>query len=225
MSNSQNPTIAIIDSGIGGVSVLRQLIKKFHAGNYIYYADNLYMPYGNKTKDWLKTRLNKIINELQHNYQVDYVILACNTASASIDKENYNNLITMQFQSDLPYLATTLTKKTLPNKEIIADSTLAKQIERNIFNQAKLNRVVKQHVKIHQLDKLKEFILGCTHYELIQPIFKKLCPNSKVINNSSFIIDLLKFNIQGNELNIVVKLSKQDYQINNRIFNLISSSN
>ena len=39
--------IAIIDSGIGGVSVLKQLTNKHGGGNFIYFADNLYMPYGN----------------------------------------------------------------------------------------------------------------------------------------------------------------------------------
>ena len=50
LSNS----IAIIDSGIGGISVLKALINKFGTGNYIYYADNLYMPYGNKSKTVIK---------------------------------------------------------------------------------------------------------------------------------------------------------------------------
>ena len=82
MLKGKNPTIAIVDSGIGGVSVLKQLIAKYNGGNFIYFADNLYMPYGNKNKIWLKNRIEEIIGILQDRYNVDYIIIACNTASS-----------------------------------------------------------------------------------------------------------------------------------------------
>ena len=72
MLNCQNPTIAIVDSGIGGVSILRQLIAKHNAGNFIYYADNLNMPYGNKKQKWIKHRMDTIIKELQTKYCVAF---------------------------------------------------------------------------------------------------------------------------------------------------------
>ena len=64
MLNKLKPTIAIIDSGIGGISVLKALLNKYHCGNYIYYADNLYMPYGKHTKSFVKkaeNALNKLL--------------------------------------------------------------------------------------------------------------------------------------------------------------------
>ena len=50
MLKEQESVIGIIDSGIGGVSILNQLIELNKTGNYVYFADNKYMPYGNKTK-------------------------------------------------------------------------------------------------------------------------------------------------------------------------------
>ena len=78
MLNQQNPTIAIIDSGIGGISILRQLIKRYKAGNYLYFADNLFMPYGNKTKVWLNKRIDSIIKELQNKGVWIYALEAGN---------------------------------------------------------------------------------------------------------------------------------------------------
>ncbi len=223
MSNCQNPTIAIIDSGIGGVSVLRQLISKCNGGNYIYFADNLFMPYGNKTKSWLKNRLNNIIEFLNDKYKVDFIIVACNTASANINQSDYDNVKIMSFDNDLTYFATNLTKKTLRDRNIIASNTLAKQIEFNINNQTKLEHIVKRHINFHKLNKLNQFVLGCTHYELAEHIFKKFCPNSEIINNSSFLINKLDFLTPQKEFNLIMLTSKQDYKLQTTILNLLRS--
>lgn len=223
MSNCQNPTIAIVDSGIGGVSVLRQLIEKYNAGNYIYYADNLYMPYGNKNQKWLKSRMDTIINELQNNYKVDYIIIACNTASANIEAEKYRNVIIMSFENNLNYFATKLTQKSLKGKNVIADRTLAKLIENNIFHNQKLNIIIKKHIEKHGLNKLNSFVLGCTHYELVKTIFEKYCPNTKIINNSYFVLNEINFVNLQKELNVVVMLSKQNEKLKEKILMLINS--
>jgi len=204
------------------VSVLKQLIDKFHAGNYIYYADNLFMPYGNKTHQWLKSRINTLIKEMQDKYNAQYVILACNTASANINEAEYNNLFTMKFNSDLPYVVTELTKKTLSNKNMISGDNLAEQIETHLLNKQKLDAIVKKYVQTKGLSKLKEFILGCTHYELVQPVFAKYCPNSKVFNNSLCVINELNFQVPIKELNIVIKQSKNNEQLFNKIIKLLN---
>ena len=147
MLNKLNPTIAVIDSGIGGVSILRQLIEKYKCGNFIYFADNLNMPYGNKSKLWVKNRMDQIISILQEKYKVDYIIIACNTASASIDVNNYKNVEVMQFNQNLTYFATELTKKNLNNIKVIADKNLAKEIEKNIFNARVLELTIKRHIQ------------------------------------------------------------------------------
>ena len=88
MKNDVCDTIAILDSGIGGISILKQLIKKYKAGNYIYFADNQFMPYGNKDKVFVKDRVNEIIEFLKTRYKANKIIIACNTASTCL----YGNL-------------------------------------------------------------------------------------------------------------------------------------
>ena len=222
MLNCQNPTIAIIDSGIGGASILRQLIQKYKVGNYIYYADNLYMPYGNKSKDWIQSRLKTIIGELQNKYRVDYIIIACNTASANISSKEYKNVITMRFNKSHTYFATNLTKKTLKNIEVISDSELAEEIETNIFNKSYLDQIIKQKINQYKLNKIPTLVLGCTHYELVKSIFEKYCFNTKIINNSSFIIDDLDFKFTTKELNVYVKTSRNSKSLKETILKLIN---
>ncbi len=223
MLEGQNPVIAVIDSGIGGVSILKQLIEKFHSGNFIYFADNLYMPYGNKSKIWLNNRLKTIINEIKFKYKADYIIIACNTASASIEISEYTNVITMKFLKDYVYFATNLTKKNLSNLNVIADKTLAKKIENYIFDNKKLNQIVKQHVKYHKLNYLESYVLGCTHYELVKPIFEKYCSKTKIINNSSFVINSIEIKNKIDELNIVILTSMKDEKIKEKVRRLLTS--
>ncbi len=218
-----NPTIAIIDSGVGGVSILNRLIKYFHAGNYIYFADNAYLPYGNRTKSEIKSRIEYIINLLKNEYKVDIIILACNTASSCINKQ-LDNLITLEFDKKNTYLATPLTKSNLKEINIIADKSLANQIEDNILFPKKIDTIIKRRVINHKLNRLKNLVLGCTHYELVFDSFKKHCPITKVTLNSDIILNKVK-NIKytTNSINIKIFLSKESNNYRNKINSLINN--
>lgn len=224
MQKLQNLTIAIVDSGIGGVSILKQLLQKNICANYIYYADNENMPYGNKTKTFLKKKANEIVSYLNENIKPDIIIIACNTMSTCINQD-CDNVKLMKFKEGYTYLATSLTKKNMPNLNVIQDKTLAKQIEKNIFDGDKLSKLIKSHIKNNNLLNEKHIVLGCTHYELVIDLFKENCINCEVINNSSFVIaEIVKYCEQfemGKETNIVVKLSQKDNNLENKILKLI----
>lgn len=210
-------TIAIVDSGIGGVSILNKLISKFKVGNYIYYADNLNMPYGNKTEQFLKQRVIDITKTLKTDYCADIVIIACNTASSVIRDIEIDNVVTMQFGENEKYFATPLTAKML-GQNVIADGILAKEIERHI-NTAEIEKVITKHIKRHKINKFKQIVLGCTHFELVADIFKKHCTKTEVLCNSDKIIN--KVHIIGEELNIVVKLSLASKRYEEKILSII----
>lgn len=210
-------TVAVLDSGIGGISILRQLLQ--YGGNYIYFADNAYMPYGKRNNKDLSERLDAIITILREQYQVDLIIIACNTAS-TILQGKYKDLVTMQFIKGKTYFATRLTKKNLKDYNVIADSTLAKGIEKYITNQSKLDRLVKKHVMRHKLYELDEFVLGCTHYELVANLFKKYCPNTIVRCNSEFIINRIKLN-RSNNSNVYFITTKSSREYNEVLRTLI----
>lgn len=220
MLNKLKPTIAIIDSGIGGISILKQLIERYHCGNYVYFADNLYMPYGRLKKKFLQKRLNSIINILKEKYKVDKIIIACNTASAVLKEFPTRDIITMNFIDNYTYIATPLTKKTLPNLNIISNGTLAKKIEANIFN-PKLEKIILKFIKRYKLDNLNSFVLGCTHYELVEEIFRKYCPNSKIYLNSQFAIKDLDYEPDDENLSILFLQSRQSKDYIDKLNKLI----
>ncbi len=221
MLTKQKPSLAIIDSGIGGIAVLNKLIQKYHAGNYIYYADNLYMPYGKLDKKFLLQHILNIINELKQQYLVDKIIIACNTASSVLYNLHTPDIYIMNFDKDKTYFATALTKKCLKNYNVIADSTLAKQIEDNIFDKKLLEKIIKIHINKAKLDKLDSFVLACTHYELVEDIFKKLLKNTKILSNSSSLIDKIDYSPQEKDLFVHFMLSKPSLSYYNKLNRLI----
>ena len=75
-------TIGIFDSGIGGLSVFREIRKLLPAERYIYFADNAFCPYGTKSQTFIQERAREIA-ELLVRRGADIIVVACNTATAA----------------------------------------------------------------------------------------------------------------------------------------------
>ena len=199
MNISRNSPIALIDSGIGGLSLLKSLVQKYPNENYIYLADNLNMPYGNKSKKWLASRLDELINYLYDSFNVKLVLLACNTASTTYLQQlntgspvkviglNLNNCVTIDYQ----ILCTRLTSKNCGELNTCICPRLASYIEDNIFDKKALKRYIKRMVGKLDMDK-QNLVLGCTHYELVASTFKTLLPNKNIILPCKKFVDDLK---------------------------------
>ena len=74
--------IGIMDSGVGGLSVFREIRKILPQERYIYFADNAHCPYGEKTPEYIQDRLRRITNYFLWR-GADAMVLACNTATAA----------------------------------------------------------------------------------------------------------------------------------------------
>ena len=74
--------IGIFDSGIGGLSVYREIKKLLPHEDYVYYADNAHCPYGEKTKEYIIGRAREI-TEILVEKGADIIVVACNTATAA----------------------------------------------------------------------------------------------------------------------------------------------
>ena len=77
--------ILVVDSGLGGLNVLRLLQKSMPHRNFIYFADEAYCPYGEKSTECVKTRVLKIVDVFKH--VACATVLACNTASVCAGDE------------------------------------------------------------------------------------------------------------------------------------------
>ena len=88
-------SILVIDSGAGGISTLKVLRKVLPYEDYIYFADNKNMPYGNKSRAFLAENARAIIKKVSEDYALKMAVLACNTltgAAVKILREEFPSL-------------------------------------------------------------------------------------------------------------------------------------
>jgi glutamate racemase len=206
--------IGIFDSGIGGISILKQLID-IRGLELIYVADTAHVPYGKRSQQEIQVLTLKSIEFLLQQ-QVDLIIIACHTASTNaleFLKEKFPNVPFIDVV-DLVIdqaLASTISGKIgiLGTKATIAREIHKKRLLHNnpylqVFPQAcprLASAIEKEYNDIFKITKLVDFytkpllnysidtiILGCTHYELIKPIIQqKIGHTIKVISAENSI--------------------------------------
>ncbi len=78
------PTILLFDSGLGGLTVLREVVKARPDAHYIYVADDAFFPYGHHGEEQIIARVVPMIGELIAAYSPDLIVIACNTISTLV---------------------------------------------------------------------------------------------------------------------------------------------
>ncbi len=193
--------IGVLDSGIGGLTVLKKLIDNCPNHEYIYFGDTLNMPYGEKTREELVECGNKIISFLEKE-DVDIIVIACGTLSNNIDYLKSNKKLIslipllknkLDSYQEVTIMATPLSIKTNVYQKyihtklnLIACYGLADAIEHSdIIKQEELVKKYTQNIKS------KVLLLGCTHYPIIKNDIKKYYKGG-IIGLEDFIVDEVK---------------------------------
>lgn len=178
--------IGVFDSGIGGLTILKELLTLRPNNHYIYYGDNKNLPYGNKTKDELTIISDNIIKYFISR-EVDLIIIACGTMSSIIDKSKYNikiidiidpviNYLSILNVKTISLLGTTRTidervfKERLESLNIkVYDKACPKfpLILENKLNE-NIDNVIEEYLKEFKDISFDYVILGCTHFSLIE---------------------------------------------------------
>lgn len=229
--------IGVLDSGIGGVSVLREIVKLIPKGHFIYYSDSANNPYGDKSKDEVYSIVKDIVD-----YFLDMgcvaIVLACNTASAICVKrlrEEYPNTLFIAIEPaykmvhDYNPEGRTLvmaTKGTLNSEKFLAlyhkydnnntillpCSGLADLIEKG--NMEEVDKYLKNNLSEYK--GVNNVVLGCTHYPLIKNNIKKILGDVKFFDGSVGV---------SKELLRQLKLREINYSSDELRIDFIDSSN
>ena len=193
----KNKKIGIFDSGIGGITVLKELLKILPNENYIYCSDNINAPYGSKDPLLVKNFCLNIIDLFNAN-ECKIAIIACNTATAcALDSIKQNaNMPVIDVVSNGIQHASEITK----NKKICIMATkltvdskiylnglkaINRDFEISQIKCPKLGGMIENGWKSRNRFKVLEeymqkipknvdtLILGCTHYPLIKSHIRK----------------------------------------------------
>jgi len=207
---NSDPT-AIIDSGIGGLSVYKKFLKLLPLESVIYFADSKYVPYGHKTSNFIKHRIIKIIGFLSDNFKIKLVVLACNTATvAGLDeyRKKYPHIpiigtvpvikkavlhtktgrigvISTEYTSGSDY------QKSVINKfaaNLLVENISLKNIVTTLESGINYNDIIQEleerigYIKNSGIDTL---VLGCTHFALIKEEISQVVGENVLFLDSS----------------------------------------
>ena len=78
---SYDAPIGVFDSGVGGLSVLRQLLRVLPEEDMVYFADTAWAPYGERSSQAIQTRSVAITRYLLEQHRIKAIVIACNTAT------------------------------------------------------------------------------------------------------------------------------------------------
>ncbi len=81
---SRPPTILVFDTGLGGLTVLRETVRLRNDAHYVYVADDAFFPYGHRSEEEVVARMVPLVGELIAAHHPDLVVIACNTASTLV---------------------------------------------------------------------------------------------------------------------------------------------
>lgn len=226
--------VLIFDSGLGGATILKNLIRNLSAYDFVYFVQNRFAPLGSKSKKRLLSIAIDMIEHIQKRYTIDMLILACNTLTISCIEElraRYDFCIVgtepnVKFaQNDKTTLALA-TPYTIENCAILRERNFQK------ISMPKLSKMIDKHFPY--LDKCKNYIksrlgkfagvksviLGCTHYVLVSEQICKILGNVSLFDAidgvTGRVMALYDFKqIRGK--NIEILLAKKDERFLQRI--------
>nr|WP_201546552.1 glutamate racemase [Psychrobacter immobilis] len=196
VKKDRSAPIGLFDSGVGGLSVYLHLAQQLPYERYVYYADTLHVPYGNRDSEDIKA-LTLAAVEWLYQQGCKLIVIACNSASAyALDtaRRYYPQLPIVGlvpalkpavFASKTGHVAVLATKATLngtllndvitnvaiPNATRITkhfDAKLVPWVEAGMPQESETAQGLRQQLQVFAQDGVDQLVLGCTHY----PFFK-----------------------------------------------------
>lgn len=195
--------IGFLDSGVGGLSVLREALALMPNENYLYYADTDNTPYGTKTKEEVKKLVFNAV-EFLTSKKIKALVIACNTAtSASVEdlRRKYDFPIIGMEPAVKPAVAKSLnggkrvlvlsTALTLKEEKFqnlvtrvdpghIVDGLAAPRLvefaERLIFDGPEVESYFRELLPWDRIDSYGTMVLGCTHFPFFRKALARILP-------------------------------------------------
>lgn len=202
----KNNPIGVFDSGVGGLTVLKELANKMPNETYIYIGDNCHSPYGEKSREELLIYTTDILNYFQ-SIGISLVVMACNTTSSLVLDElrllfpqmtiiGVIDATVKQVQQSLAkrilVMATSATIKSGVYQQKIGQTCfglacpqLVPLIE-GAASEKEINIALKELLHPY-IGKIDGIVLGCTHYPIVAKEIRAICPEATLVSSSGAV--------------------------------------
>ena len=196
--NKKNLPIGVFDSGLGGISVLKELMALMPEEHYLYFGDSANAPYGTRTTEEVKILT---LNAAARLYEqgIKALVVACNTATAAAItqiREEYPNLIVVGIEPALKmatdrfprgHVGIMATQVTLREEKLehlvgrFPDATVEKipapglvELVEQGKTQSEETEALLREILSPYVGQLDAIVLGCTHYPFVKDTVQKI---------------------------------------------------
>ena len=201
--------IGIFDSGSGGLSVYRELVKLLPDERYIYFSDNAHCPYGEKSAGYIQERAH-VITDFLLGKGADIIVVACNTATAAAIaclRTDYPDVPFIGMEPAVKpaalgtrsgVIGVLATAGTLKGSKYLhtrgryeedvrivehVGEGFVELVENGILDGPQAEETVRKSLQPLLEEGADIIVLGCTHYPFLQPVIERLAgPQVKVID-------------------------------------------
>lgn len=221
---SENSPIGVFDSGLGGLTVLKELMKEMPSEDFIYLGDTARIPYGVKSSETVFKYANQNLQFLE-NLGVKTVVIACNSASTvASDLKTETPVIGVIQPGAMLAAATTVNKKigiigtrtTISKRSYVTEIAalesgiqvfqqacplLVPLVEEGWDNDPITNLIVYRYISPLLASDIDTLVLGCTHYPILLSAIQKVTGSKvKIISSGEAVAKKVKEHLNNSSL-------------------------
>ena len=211
--------LGIFDSGVGGLTVVRELLRRHPQASFVYFGDTARTPYGNKSADRIRAYAEDDVRFLL-DHGVTSVVAACNTVSAvamdhlraTFPSVPFFDVITPVVETALSLSVKTIgvigTRATIgsdiyarllrardPSLDIlsVACPLFVPIVEENWMRHPETKRLVRTYLQPLRQKQVDALILGCTHYPFLADVIRaSLQKRVNLVDTPSAVVSLIE---------------------------------
>ncbi len=211
MIDDRNHPIGVFDSGLGGLTVVKEIMRQLPSEDVVYFGDTARVPYGTKSQESI-VRFSKENVAILLKHKVKMVVVACNTASSlalsslrdtfsvpiiGVIKPGAQKAVQITRNKRIGIIATSATiqseeytheiKRLSPTVMVNAQACplFVPLVEEGWFDTKVTETVAQEYLGKMKKTKIDTLILGCTHYPLLKPVLKKIMGKDVVLVDSA----------------------------------------
>ena len=204
--NQKRDPIGVFDSGIGGISTLREMIRELPDERFIYFGDTANAPYGTKSTDEVVACVRGVVGQLMQK-DIKALVIACNTATGAA-------AATLRRELSIPVIGMEPALK--PASQIRKNGSVLVLATPLTLHQEKFENLMKQYgqgaIKVpcpglmeiveaddgagalhylqelfsrYPVDQVDAVVLGCTHYVFLKDMIRDLLPERIAITDGN----------------------------------------
>jgi glutamate racemase len=207
----QNKKIGVFDSGVGGLSVLKQFLKYLPFEKYIYLGDTARVPYGNRSPETIK-RYAKECTDFLVSKDVKLIVVACHTVSSvalDVVEQNSNvpvvgmikpatkSALLLSKNKKIGVIGTRATINSNAYQDALIKSSekgdvevfardcplFVPLVEEGFINHPATKLIAREYLSDFPNFNIDTLILGCTHYPLLSKVISEILPDVELIDS------------------------------------------